>query len=291
MTVTCQERIALVALLRQAHRPWPEYAQLVERAGDAMSVLERELGADGNQTTLLPVRPGPLLEHAATDLARWAADGVQLLSVLDDAYPANLREVHDRPPLVFVAGHLHPRDDRSIAVIGARRAGPDSLELAARFASEFVEAGYVVVSGLAAGIDAAAHEATLQREGRTLGVIGTGLQHSYPPENAGLQRRIAERGAVISQFWPDSPPSRVSFPMRNAVMSGLSRGSVVIEASESSGATTQARLALGHGRPVFLLSRLLSQPWARELSSRAGVHVVDGPTQVVDVLERSPWPA
>ena len=143
-----------------------------------------------------------------------------------------------------------------------------------------------MVSGLAAGIDTAAHEAALAAGGRTVAVIGTGLRHSYPPENAALQRRIAAEGAVVSQFWPDAPPSRTTFPLRNAVMSGLALGTVVVEASFRSGARLQARLALAHGRPVFLWRAVLDEPWAREVAQRPGVHVIDEPAQVMETVER-----
>jgi DNA processing protein len=147
-------------------------------------------------------------------------------------------------------------------------------------------AGYVVVSGLAAGIDTAAHEAALATGGRTVAVIGTGLRHSYPPQNAQLQRRIAAEGAVVSQFWPEQPPTRLSFPRRNAVMSGCALGTVVVEASPRSGARLQTRLALAHGRPVFLWRALLDQPWALELAQRPGVYVIDEPGQIVETVER-----
>jgi DNA processing protein len=117
-------------------------------------------------------------------------------------------------------------------------------------------------------------------------VIGTGLAHSYPPQNAALQRRIADESAVVSQFWPEQPPTRQSFPMRNAVMSGLALGTVVVEASPRSGARVQARRALAHGRPVFLVRALLSQPWARELAAAPGVHVVDAPGEITTTIER-----
>lgn len=279
------ETVALVALLQLGRRSCAEYRQLVERAGGAAEVLARELASHGSQITLLPADPVPLLDRARADLERWQASGIALSTVLNDDYPRNLRDVDDRPPLVFVAGSLEPRDDRSIAVVGARQASPEGVELSSTFAADFVAAGYTVISGLAAGIDTAAHEAALRNGGRTLGVIGTGLSHSYPPQNAALQRRIAEQSAVVSQFWPESPPSRVSFPRRNAVMSGLSRGSVLVEASDRSGARVQARLALAHGRPVFLLRRLLDQPWALELSARNGVHVVDTSAEVIGLID------
>ncbi|MDQ6804158.1 MAG: DNA-protecting protein DprA, partial [Actinomycetota bacterium] len=135
-------------------------------------------------------------------------------------------------------------------------------------------------------IDHAAHSAALRRGGRTLAVIGTGLRRSYPAQHAELQRRIATECAVISQFWPDAPPSRRSFPMRNAVMSGLSLATVVVEASVTSGSRIQARLALEHGRPVFLLESLLEHEWARDFAGRPGARVIRSPEEITTYIER-----
>jgi DNA processing protein len=288
MTVDA-ETVALVALLRRGRRRHQDYARLVEQAGGAQIVLERELGVESAQTALFAPAQPPWLATARAAIDEWQARGIRLVTVLDERYPANLRQVDDRPPLLFIAGALERADDRSIAIIGARQASAEGLRLAGTFAAEFVSNDFTVLSGLAAGIDRAAHEAALARGGRTVAVIGTGLLHqSYPPENSELQRRIAARCAVISQFWPDSPPTKKTFPMRNAVMSGLGQGSVVIEASERSGARVQARLALAHGRPVFLLKRLLEQEWARELARHEGVHVVTCAQDVIAQVEVDP---
>jgi DNA processing protein len=280
------ETAALVALLRSGRRPWQTYAESVEDAGSALAVLEREQTGTGGQGNLFPESPEPLVQAAGAEIAAWEAAGMRLLTVLDPDYPDNLRAVHDRPPLIFVAGGLQPRDARSIAVVGARRASQEGADRASAIAEHLVEHGYTVVSGLAAGIDTAAHSAALARAGRTVAVIGTGLRRSYPPENAELQQRIAAQFAVVSQFWPDTPPSRRSFPMRNAVMSGMTLATVVVEASQTSGSRMQARLALAHGRPVFLPRSLLSQAWARELSARPGTHVISSPTEITAAVER-----
>jgi DNA processing protein len=280
------ETAALVALLRSGGRPWQAYAELVEDAGSALAVLEREQTDTAGQGNLFPEPFEPLVQAAGAEIATWEAAGMRLLTVLDPDYPDNLRAVHDRPPLIFVAGGLEPRDARSIAVVGARRASQEGVDRASAIAEHLVEHGYTVVSGLAAGIDTAAHSAALARAGRTVAVIGTGLRRSYPPENAQLQERIAAGFAVVSQFWPDSPPSRRSFPMRNAVMSGMTLATVVVEASQTSGSRMQARLALAHGRPVFLPQSLLSQAWARELSARPGTHVISSPTEITAAVER-----
>lgn len=283
---SAHESAALVALLRRGARPWTEYADVVECAGSALTVLREELASSGGQATLLPEDPAPLLGRAAAEITAWNRDGFQLVTVLDDEYPQNLRTVYDRPPILFVSGQLSPRDARSIAIVGARQASAAGLAAAAGIADALARAGYVLVSGLAAGIDTAAHEAALAAGGRTAAVIGTGLRHAYPPENAALQQRIAAEGAVLSQFWPEAPPTRRSFPRRNAVMSGLALGTVVVEATVRSGARLQSRLALAHGRPVFLWRTLLTEPWAREVAQRPGVHVIDEAAQVMQTVER-----
>jgi len=293
----------MVALLRTGRRPWVEYAEMVEERGSAAAVLEDELAgaaAPAEQTILFSDREdahaaggrsipdrGGLLHHASADLDRWSAAGIRLVTMLEPDYPPNLRAVHDRPPMVFVAGRLTPADAHGVAVVGARKATHEGTKKATEIAEHLVDRGFTVVSGLAAGIDTAAHTATLTRGGRTVAVIGTGLARSYPPQNEALQRRIASECAVVSQFWPDAPPSRRSFPMRNAVMSGITLATVVVEASDTSGARMQARLARAQGRPVFLLASLVErQQWAREYAARPGTHVVRSPDEITTVVER-----
>jgi DNA processing protein len=284
-----EERAAMVALLRVGRRPWTEYAELVEERGSIVAVLDDELERTGAacQTSLFSDGEETAIARATSDLARWSAAGMELVTVLEPGYPPNLRAVHDRPPMVFVAGRLTREDARAVAVVGARRATDVGAAQAAAIAEHLVACGYTVASGLAAGIDTAAHTAALASKGRTVAVIGTGLARCYPLENQDLQRRIASECAVVSQFWPDAPPSRRSFPMRNAVMSGLSLASVVVEASHTSGARMQARLALAQGRPVFLLASLVErQDWAREYATRPGTHVVRSPEEITAVIER-----
>ena len=276
------ERAALVVLLRSGSRPWRAYADLVEEAGSATEVLEREGAA---QESLFDESAG-LFKLAEREIADWEAAGMRLVTVLDDGYPENLRAVHDRPPLLFFSGSLQSADDRAVAVVGARRASPGGIAAARSLAQHLTRSGFTVVSGLAAGIDAAAHTGALAAGGRTLAVLGTGLRRSYPPENAPLQRRIAAECAVVSQFWPDAPPKRHSFPIRNAVISGLSLATIVVESSQTGGSRLQARLALEQGRPVFLWHRLLEQPWAREFARRPGVRVGHSAEEIMSALSR-----
>jgi DNA processing protein len=296
--VISTETAALVALLRHpGARPPSVYADLVEEHRSALAILEQEQegGVNSARPRLFSDEETmeELLEKATADLARWNERGFHPVTVLDREYPDNLRSVHDRPPLIFLAGALNPpRDARSVAVVGTRRPSPNGLAEATRIARHLVACGYTVASGLAAGVDTAAHTAALAAGGRTLAVIGTGLAHSYPPQNAALQRRIATEHAVISQFWPDTPPSRRTFPLRNATLSGLTLATVVVEATEHSGTHTHVRLALNHGRPVFLTSSVpQDQPWAQQLSTKPGVHVVASPHDVTATLTRFTEPS
>jgi DNA processing protein len=275
-----REKAAAVALLRRRARPWSHYADLIEEAGSAVAVLDAESGDDRPQ--LFGAEDAPDLDAIATEVMAWESEGMRLVSVLEPDYPENLRGVHDRPPLVFIRGSLLAQDTDSVAVVGTRQATERGLEQARAVAVALTDAGFTVVSGMAAGIDAAAHGAALDRGARTIAVVGTGLRHCYPAAHRSLQERIVRAGAVVSQFWPDQPPTKRTFPLRNATMSGLSLATVVIEASQTSGARMQARLALEHGRPVFLLSSLLEHDWARGYTERPGTYVVQDPGEIIE---------
>lgn len=163
------------------------------------------------------------------------------------------------------------------AVVGTRAASPDGIRRAAHMSRLLAGQAVTVVSGLAKGIDAAAHQATLDAGGRTIAVLGTGISRCYPAEHRDLAEAITASGALASQFWPTSAPSRYTFPRRNVVTSGISQGTVVIEASSTSGAKMQARLALEHGKKLFLIRSLVtSQPWAQNyVSKRGAIEVAD----------------
>lgn len=283
--VNTRERAAVLALATRRVVPWNRLAGIIEEAGSALTVLDELDSAAPSR--LFPVDDETFtLDQLEAQIHAWETEGFHVVTVLDEAYPVNLRMVHDRPAMLFVQGALEDRDSRSVAVVGTRQATPTGLEAAREIARQLVHDGYVVVSGLAAGIDSAAHVAALEAGGRTIAVIGTGLRDSFPKANAGLQAQIAREAAVLSQFWPGQGPRKWTFPARNAVMSGFARTTVVVEASGRSGARMQARLALEHGRPVFLLRSLMEHDWARAYRDYDGVYVVHDGHEIRGHLER-----
>ncbi|WJK33493.1 DNA-processing protein DprA [Solwaraspora sp. WMMA2065] len=237
--------------------------------------------------TLFPAVTGSgaeLVAATADEIAGWQADGIGVHAFSDDSYPAQLRGIKEAPPLLFTRGRLRA-NDRAIAVIGSRKASERGLVIARSVAASLVNRGVTVASGLAHGIDTAAHTAALAAGGRTVAVIGTGIRNYYPSANRRLQDHIAEVGLVVSQFRPDAGPTRQSFPMRNAVMSGYAVATLIVEAGETSGARIQARLALGHGWPVILTSHALQSQWAQALANRPGVHVVRCTAELIEAVD------
>lgn len=282
--MSTSERGALLALLRTSDGPWSAVTDAVEAAGSALAVLREGLPGQGDllkQQDNLEVLAG----EAEAEIEGWEVEGMRFITLLDSDYPAQLLTVHQRPPFLMTRGTLSQGDIRGVAIVGTRKASEHGLRAAYRLACELAGSGIPVVSGLAAGVDTAALNGALSANGRAVAVIGTGLRRSYPKENADLQDRMARLGLVISQFLPDTPPTQKTFPMRNAVMSGYSSATVVVEAPYKSGARMQARLALEHGRRVFLLESLLQNKWAQEYASRPNTIIVRSVDDVIDHLE------
>ena len=277
-----EQAAALVALLRT--RPegtkWSEVMGDVLLAGSAVDVWEAQVG----EALLEHPQQTQALADARQDVQEWVGDGITVTTVLDHEYPSRLRAVHQAPPVLFSRGDLQPHD-RAVSVVGSRQASAEGLNIADVVSRALVREGITVLSGLAAGIDTAAHVAALDEGGRTVAVIGTGIRRYYPPGNHDLQNTIAERGLLLSQFWPDSPATKHSFPIRNATMSGYGLATVVVEAGETSGARIQARVAVEHGRPVVLTGLVVeANLWARKLIGRPGVHRADGRDEILAIL-------
>ncbi|MFE0866430.1 DNA-processing protein DprA [Streptomyces rochei] len=227
--------------------------------------------------------------HRIEDELRLAEkSGAKLVTVLDEGYPSNLRSVPDLPPFLFYRGNLdYEADSRSVAIVGTRQASEIGLSRARMIARELSNAGYTITSGLARGIDTAAHKTALHFQHRTVAVIGTGITRCYPKENVDLAEEIVAQGAIVSQFWPSRSPGRDTFPRRNHVTSGISLGSVVIEASRTSGAKMQARIASEQGRHVLLLQSLVAeQEWAKKMVDAGRATPVTKIEQMLEILGR-----
>ena len=190
-------------------------------------------------------------------------EGVRSMTWHDAEYPPRLKEIYDRPPLLYVRGELLPDDERSIAVVGTRKPTAYGREAAYQLSYDMARAGVTIVSGLARGIDAIAHRAALEAGHRTIAVIGSGVDVIYPREHAALTVEIARNGAVISEHPLGSRPDAQNFPRRNRIISGLTLGTVVIEGGEGSGALITARHALEQNREVFAVPGNIFSPSSR----------------------------
>lgn len=273
------ELAALLTVLRRSNEPWSRVAMDVAAAGSA-----REFMVETTDSALFDV-PDALHDEAVSDVQDWIGAGLEWVTILDADYPSRLREIREAPPFVFYRGQIKPAEE-GLCIVGSRSASTQGVAFATEAAQHAVAHGLSVISGLAAGIDTAAHRGALDAGGRTVAVLGTGINVTYPAVNAPLQREIAQRGLVVSQFYPDAAPSKQSFPMRNAIMSGLGLATVVVEAGERSGARIQARLAGEHGRPVILTSSVVhSTQWGRDLAGQSHVHVVDNVEELATVVQ------
>ena len=188
---------------------------------------------------------------ADEELKRLNRMGARIVSLWDKDYPDLLQKIYDPPALLYVLGGFEPQDKNSIAIVGTRVPSSYGQTSAEMFSRELAHLGITTVSGLARGVDTLAHEATLQAGGRTIAVIGSGIDVPYPPENAHLLKAIAEEGAVVSEFPMGAKPDAVNFPRRNRIISGLSLGTIVVESGEDGGAMITASTALDQDREVF----------------------------------------
>jgi DNA processing protein len=249
-------------------------------SGTERAQLERELRNQLHAPALLDQRLGLFAADALANAERtvdaWRRERIEVLTPADAGrYPRRLRDVDDGPAVLFARGELDTLNTPGVAIVGTRGPSPEGVADARRVAEQAVRAGYAVVSGLALGIDAAAHAAAIDHGGATIAVLGSGLRRGYPRENAALVDRIERAGAVISQWLPDAEPNAERLRARNSVIAALSDAMIVVEASERSGARIAVRHALRYGRRVVLLSRLMRMDWARELAATDRVQVID----------------
>jgi DNA processing protein len=235
----------------------------------AASILERKSGSDVEKTL------------------QWAARaGHQLVTLADAEYPKPLLEIPDPPALLYVAGNANLLSSRALSIVGSRNGTPQGLKNAQSFARAFSEAGLTIVSGLAIGVDSAAHRGGLEGRGSTIAVLGTGIDIVYPRRNGPLAREIVSRGALISEFPLGTPPNAGNFPRRNRLISGLSRGCLVIEAALDSGSLITARLAAEQGREVFAIPGSIHSPLSKGCHAliKQGAKLVESAQDVLEEL-------
>jgi len=238
----------LVALSLLPSWTWPRVIDALRRGDGPAAALEEILRRHYKD------RAGyrdELLALARSALDRAAAGGLAPVFWQDASYPVALTTIIDPPPVLWTRGSLEVLSHPSVAIVGARAASPYGLSVAARLAGDLTAAGLVVVSGMARGVDSAAHRGALEASGATVAVLGSGVDVIYPPEHASLAESIAASGLLVSELVPGTPPLPQFFPLRNRIISGLSRAVVVIEAGEQSGSLITARMALEQGRDVL----------------------------------------
>lgn len=270
------------------------FRQLVKHFGSparVMSASVRELCSLPNidekrARAILAAADSPLPEGWSSLLEE---PGVTILTYWDRQYPKRLRNTYDYPPLLYVRGQLKEADELAVAVVGSRRASSYGRRMAQKIAFDLAQRSVTVVSGLARGIDSTAHRGALAGRGRTIAVLGSGIDVVYPPEHRTLAEQIAQNGAVVSEFAPGTGPEAGHFPRRNRIISGLSLGVLVVEGRAQSGALLTARMALDQGGEVFAIPGPIDYPGSQGPHSliQEGAKLVQ---EVEDILEELPLP-
>lgn len=254
----------------------------LRQAWEASSAALAEAGLDRPTARRVATRKEAI--DPAVELGKVEAAGVRAITWHDADYPARLGEIYDKPPLLFIRGELDAKDERSVAVVGTRRPSAYGRQAAYQLTSDLARAGVTVVSGLARGIDAVAHRAAIEAGERTIAILGSGIDVVYPREHASLAGQIVENGAIVSEHPMGARPDAQNFPRRNRIISGMTLGTVVIEAPEGSGALLTAMHALEQDREVFAPPGSIFSPasqGANQLIRDSGAKLV---TDAQDVL-------
>ncbi len=290
-----------------------DWFRLLESPGLGRDGARRLLAAFGSPAAALQASAatrrkviGPRAEAGVTDLPasfdqrlqqalRWWQDGParHVITLADAEYPAQLLQTPDPPLLLYVHGRVELLSAPAIAVVGSRNASAQGMDNARAFAAHLSREHWCIVSGLAQGIDRAAHEGGLDGPGSTLAVVGSGLDIVYPQRHRALAQRIAADGAVISEFAPGTPPLANNFPLRNRIIAGLARGTLVVEAALQSGSLITARIAAECGREVFAVPGSIHSPLSRGCHAliRQGAKLVESAQDIVEELRPSNPPA
>jgi len=265
---------------------------LLEHFGEAPKILE------ASKSELLRVRN--IGEDTAEAIHQWETGidlkgelqritdfGAHVLIQTDEQYPESLREIYDPPLVLYVKGSLSAKDKNSVALVGSRMTTHYGIETARKLGYQLAYVGVTVVSGGARGVDTAAHQGALAGKGRTIAVLGTGINIVFPPENAELFERIAANGAVITQFPFNRPADKQSFPIRNRIVAGMTLGTVVVEANLSSGALITANFATEYGRQVFAVPGRIDSPRSKGCHDliKKGAKLCEGAEDILSEFE------
>lgn len=264
---------ALLDIFGDAETAWRAPADALRDAGLSPRIVEN----------LVKIRSEVSLEkYWAGILAR----NICVLTWEDEAYPKRLKEIDQPPPVLYTLGEIKSEDEWAVAIVGTRRITAYGRQVAEELASYLARSGITVVSGLARGVDAVAHQAALNAGGRTLAVLGSGVDLIYPPEHRRMAERIPSQGALVSDYPPGTPPEAGNFPPRNRIISGLSRAVVVVEAGKESGALITATFAAEQGREVFAVPGNINAPQSvgTNLLIRDGAHPLLSPQDLLEAL-------
>lgn len=270
-----------------------DWFRLLETPGLGRDGARRLLALHGSPAAALAALPrradDDTIETRLRVARQWLADGTgrHAISLADAEYPPQLLHSADPPLLLYVIGRVELLARDSLAIVGSRNASAQGMDNAHAFAAHLSAAGWCVVSGLAVGIDAAAHEGALSAPGGTIAVLGTGLDRVYPSRHRALAHRIADAGALVSEFAPGTPALPTHFPLRNRIIAALSRGTLVVEAALRSGSLITARLAAEAGREVFAVPGSIHSPLSRGCHAliRQGAKLVESGDDILDELQ------
>jgi len=220
-------------------------------------------------------------------MSRLQAQGIQILTWDDELYPRRLKEIDQPPPVLYMRGELKPEDFWSVAVVGTRRVSAYGRQVADELAMYLANNAVTVISGLARGVDAIAHQSALKAGGRTIAVLGCGVDRIYPPEHTQLAEKIMANGAILSDYAPGTPPDASNFPPRNRIISGLSMATVVVEAGQTSGSLITAQFAADQGREVFAVPGNILAPQSKGTNRLIadGAHLMLSVQDLLEILD------
>jgi DNA processing protein len=277
--------LAVVALARRCPDSWIAVSDALNRLiaeGTSLRVLVAVIDAQLHPIGLPLAFEGNLMAELP-DLTA----GYTVIDATSDRYPADLDVVDGRPLLLYVKGTLPDIQRSSLAIVGTRKPSRAAVDAAFEIAAEVARAGHPVVSGLAEGVDTAAHRGALSVDGVTVAVMGTGIDQIFPRQNAELADQIAQTGALVTQFAPGQGPSKTTFPARNALIAGLADASLLVELNERSGTRIEAERTLEQGKPVWLWAPIMrSAAWAHTFAERDGVSFVESIAQILHGLDQ-----